>query len=274
MQILYSQLEEELRQIYEDNPVQHARSAIKTCEKYLELLKQQLTEQPFHSIDDEITFFKEVKPQFLSKLIYHISLYNLCVRKPDDTSGEIIKYYDRELKHIRNFRRRNEQFCHYMRSKNTFLDEKLFTRAESGMNMYLDPEFYCFDRSFGTTHDHVLARLMANQAIAQYIGEQLGQLGTATATFGEAHANSTLEWTDPKVDLVELIYALHAVQCLNHGNIELHEIVAVFEKVFNLELDDVYRTFMDIKIRKTPTKFLNALQTHLMSRIHEERKSA
>lgn len=274
MHQFYYQLEEELSQLVEEDPVVHAHKSIKICEKHHELLRQHLIAQPFATKEEEILFFKTIKPRFLSKLIYYISLHNILTSKPCDTPQELIKYYERELKYLRSFRKRNEVFCRYLTAEDTFLDERLFTRGEKDINMCLDPEFYCFDRSFSTMYDHLLARLMANKAITEYIMVELDKLAHVRPFAPYTQASTVISWTDAKVDLVELIYALYSAQSFNHGNIELHEMVAMFEEWFNIELDDVYRTFIDIKARKNQTKFLDKLRWDLLERMCEERKNA
>lgn len=269
MQNLYSQLEEELCQINKNCPIQHSNRAIGICEKYLEQLRQQVLNVGFGSDEEEVIFFKKVKPKFLAKLLYYAWLYNLCTHKTEDATENLRKQYNKTLKRISAFQKRHHTFYRYIKSGDTFLDEKLFMRGNSEMNMYLDPEYYCFERSFNTSYDHVLAKLLANKSIVTYIHEKL----KVEVRPVKSSVVSRLNWTDSKVDLVELIYALHSAQSLNNGNIELSEIAVVFEQVFNIELDDFYRTFADIKSRKTPTKFLNLLRSQLVERIREEQKN-
>ncbi|WP_417943625.1 RteC domain-containing protein [Flagellimonas abyssi] len=41
-----------------------------------------MAEKPFPSKEDEIYFFKHVKPQIFSKLIYYIKLFNIESKRP------------------------------------------------------------------------------------------------------------------------------------------------------------------------------------------------
>ena len=269
MQNLYSQLEEELCQINKNCPIQHSNRAIGICEKYLEQLRQQVLNVGFGSDEEEVIFFKKVKPKFLAKLLYYAWLYNLCTHKTEDATENLRKQYNKTLKRISAFQKRHHTFYRYMKAGDTFLDKKLFTRGNSEMNMYLDPECYCFERNFSTSYDYILAKLLANKSIVIYIKNKLKTRDLPI----EPSIMSHLNWTDSKVDLVELIYALHSAQSLNNGNVELSEIALVFEQVFNIELKDFYRTFADIKSRKTSTKFLNLLRSQLAERIREEQQN-
>jgi hypothetical protein len=76
-----------------------------------------------------------------------------------------------------------------------------------------------------------------------------------------------LTWTGNKVDLVELIYALQAENCFNHGHANIKQIVVYIEIVFNVDLSDYYHTFRDLRRRVGRTAFLDRLIKHLSSRM-------
>jgi hypothetical protein len=79
-----------------------------------------------------------------------------------------------------------------------------------------------------------------------------------------------MKWTGFKIELVELAYALHSISCINNGNIDVKEIIEAFSKLFNIELDDFYRTYQDIRARKTERlKFLDKLKQSLQNRLDE-----
>ena len=84
--------------------------------------------------------------------------------------------------------------------------------------------------------------------------------------------NSNLHWTAKKVDLIELIYALHEAKVFDNGQADIKEITHVFEKAFQIELEDkVYGSFGDIKKRKTDqTRFLSHLQKLLETKIEND----
>jgi hypothetical protein len=83
--------------------------------------------------------------------------------------------------------------------------------------------------------------------------------------------NSThLQWTESKSALIKLIYAFCASGSLNYGNCEIRILAAGFEKMFNIQLADMYRTYQDIKSRKTPTKYIENLQLSLQKKMNDE----
>ena len=68
-------------------------------------------------------------------------------------------------------------------------------------------------------------------------------------------------WTESKVSLVEFIYALYAGKCFNNGNTNLKEIAFCCETLFDIEIGDFYRIFLEIRNRKkSRTQFLDKLK--------------
>ena len=83
---------------------------------------------------------------------------------------------------------------------------------------------------------------------------------------------SKLNWTGSKVDLVELIYALHHSKIINAGNSDVKELAVSLGKIFNIEIEDnIYRIYQDIKSRKhVKAKFLNTITENLNNKMMEE----
>jgi hypothetical protein len=72
------------------------------------------------------------------------------------------------------------------------------------------------------------------------------------------------------VALIELIYALHSEGTFNNGASDLKDIAAYFEHVFNINLGQYRRTFLEIRIRKSDrTKFINSLKESLTKKMND-----
>jgi hypothetical protein len=82
--------------------------------------------------------------------------------------------------------------------------------------------------------------------------------------------NRLLQWTDSKVALVEFIYALYAGKCFNNGNTSLKDIAFCCETLFNIEIGDFYRIFLEIRNRKkSRTQFLDKLKDKIIKMMDE-----
>ena len=70
--------------------------------------------------------------------------------------------------------------------------------------------------------------------------------------------------------MIELLYALNAAGVLNHGQLELNATVDLFEKMFNVDLGQYHRSFLELRERKNArTKFLDFLKEVLTRKMDD-----
>ncbi len=80
--------------------------------------------------------------------------------------------------------------------------------------------------------------------------------------------NVKMTWTAPKVSLIELLYALHTEGVFNNGAADLKEIAEYFEHIFEIDLGQYRRAFLEIRARKNDkTKFISTLNEALLKRM-------
>ena len=71
------------------------------------------------------------------------------------------------------------------------------------------------------------------------------------------------------MDMIELIYALHSNNSIDDGSKPIKEIAEIAEYVFDVEVGNIYRAAIDLKIRKNPTQFLDELKASLIKKLRE-----
>lgn len=78
-----------------------------------------------------------------------------------------------------------------------------------------------------------------------------------------------LRWTGKASDLVEILYGMAEMGCINDGEIQVGELAAFFYSLFNVEAKDCYRIYSDIKLRKNDSRtyFLDKMQEKLNKRM-------
>lgn len=263
-------LEQQLTLISKENIFlwKKAKQSIPLCINALEELKLIVNKTGFKSKQEEIQFFKEFKPNINSKLIYYIQIFNIESKKPIGTEKQLKKYFATFLKEINNFKNSNLNFYKYYQSEGIYLDEKFFIRNDFNLHLILDPNTFNYDVKFNTSHDQKVAQIISNHLLNDYIQSQLDQLeGNLFAENAPKLQGSPLKWTDSKVALIELMYALHTNGSFNQGALELKELAQMISTVFNIDLGEFYRTWSEIKIRKDPTKYLDALKVCLENKI-------
>jgi len=75
-----------------------------------------------------------------------------------------------------------------------------------------------------------------------------------------------LQWTDDKIALVELIYAI--LPSVNNGKTSVKSICDCFAFIFQIDLKGSYRMFIDINLRKTDvTRYLDSLPNNLQRQL-------
>src|SRR5688500_5735346 len=83
---LFAEFEEKLQQIdneQEANVLKKAEASIIIVHEFLRQLKEIASSHRFKKQDEEIFFFKHVKPQFFSKLIYFTKIFNIESKRPN-----------------------------------------------------------------------------------------------------------------------------------------------------------------------------------------------
>jgi len=267
---LKSELELQLKKIHAQSgdPVVYSEQAVIILVRTLEKLKSFFLKYDFESKVEEIVFFREIKPQFASKLIYYNEIYNISTNRPFGAKKAIRKYYSAELKKLKAFFDDNTDFYKYCRTGNRSLDNKYFIRGKHDIKLTLDSFYLQADNRFSTSHDYKLARILANEKIKEFLESELVRTDSPKAI--PVKFSKKLKWTGSKVALVELIYALHAESVLNSGKADLKETVGHFEEMFEIDLGQFNRTFLEIRERKSDrTKFLSTLTSTLINRMDE-----
>jgi hypothetical protein len=268
------ELEEELQTISFDfdNPIVMCDKSIESIVKHLKILKNHVLQLQFKSAEDEIMFFKNIKPKFTSKLIYFKKLRKLESSKPLGGRKTQREYYDNELYKLNSYFSENMEFYNYYRLGSEFLDNKLFIRYATEIDYNLETFYYELDDRFSTTHDFKVATIIANELFLRYLETKIRNLNeNIPVVIIPAIEFKTLKWTESKTALIETIYALHAQKAFNNGKADIVEIAKYFEKVFDIELGDIYRAFNEIKNRKiNKTKFLDTLSENLNKRFEEQ----
>ena len=83
---------------------------------------------------------------------------------------------------------------------------------------------------------------------------------------------SPLQWTGNAIDLVELIYGINEMGCINNGNMPLKQLAPLLYKIFGVESKDCYRFYIDIKRRKNESRtyFLDRMQEKLNEKMQRD----
>ena len=258
--------------LVEDNIFKKSLKATSLLEKAFIELKIYISEYSFKNETEEIQFFKETKPQIFSRLIYYSTIYKIEMNRP--TGGDIIQktYTLKQLNRLKAFFDNNIDFYRYYRSGSTDLDKHYFLRGKQDIHLNHDSFYFERDPKFFTEFDSKVARILANDMLNIYLNAELLKLEQPSANQFETTRSSKVKvtWTDSKVALVELIYAIYSTGSINNGNSDLKSVGLYFESVFNIELGDIYRTYLEIRGRKgNRVQYLDELRKKLIDRMDQ-----
>lgn len=229
-----------------------------------------LKKHKFSSPEEEIYFFKDLKPIFISKLIYYKTVLSIETNLPTSKKNKI-KFYEDALNLIQENTNKNRKFYEYYRARASHKDNIYFLRNCDANILKRDCSLINYDVKLCTTHDYNMAVMIANDILTNYLENKIEQLEN-NSSIVHPSIQQTVNWTGTKIDLVELIYALHHSKKINNGSNDIKELALFFGKIFNQDIEEnIYRFYIDIKNRKTGrSKFINQLSEVLEKQILEE----
>jgi hypothetical protein len=255
----------------DENNLKKSREGIHFCNITLSNLKKNIEHNTFDTASTEIDFFKNIKTVPMSYLIYFTEVHSCELRKPKAGRLYQIEFLEKEMKKINKFFYRNVDFVNYMEQESTYLDHQFFTRNHRNL-IPLNPtnDYYQYPE-FSTSHDMVWAKVKAMDHFVNYIREAMQKLNAGNEMMFDEKKHKVLVWTAPKTAITELIYALYSNGSLNNGAADINTITSSFEDFFNIKLDNIYKTYSEIKGRKnSKTRFLEELMLNLQHKINKE----
>jgi RteC protein len=249
-----------------DNEKIFACRRLELIHEAIKQLKEKLRAYKFISEQEEIQFFKTSMPQVLSLLIYYKEKIDLEsfqeMTIPKLKFGFVNRTYSRTEKYIED----NIEFYKYYHTGKSDLDSYYFLRKNQLSQENLDLLSSVMDPSFGTIYSLKVATFLAYEKLGEELHANISDEQIVTPD--SKLKKSDLKWTDPKIGIIELIYALREKGAFNNGKADLIQIKECFEKIFSISLGNIYRYFQDILTRKTGyTPYLDQLKERLRWKI-------
>ncbi|UII78787.1 RteC domain-containing protein [Flagellimonas sp. CMM7] len=96
-----------------------SESCILKCKQALMQMKSIFIKLKKLSNDDEIEFFKSIKPKVYSKLIYYVKLFNVESKRPRSSNKSQVKYLNKHIGKLQDYFNDNLEFYWIGRPKYT-----------------------------------------------------------------------------------------------------------------------------------------------------------
>lgn len=255
--------------IYGCDIIENSLKMMSVIEIQIAKIREQVIEYKFDSEDEEIVFFKELKPQVLSRLLYFNKIYCIESKFPTGSNDAAKRYLNDQLHSLEYYFNRHLDFHQYYRSGSTIYDNYYFVRGNFDPRLCTDSARFNSDPEFSTVYDFKVAKILANEMLRIYLNRRLKMIEDPTL-WGEAK-RSRRNWTGQKNALIELGYALYASGDVDYGNSDVKEVMDSLGEAFNVDLRDYYRTYIALRSRKKDqTAYLNTLIEKLKKKMDED----
>jgi hypothetical protein len=182
---LYKDLADEISLILrgEGPEIEKFESCFRCGIRYWENLKEKIKKNYFKNDEEEIHFFKYVKPKFTGLIEYYTQRYQAFLFLPDKDTASKLYFWNMELKKIDRFYDSQQAFIRYYQSGDKDLDELYFLRAESDCSNFQYARVYDLDSETATSHDWLVSRMVAFELYRSYIKEELEKVKRAQRNF-------------------------------------------------------------------------------------------
>lgn len=149
-------------------------------ESYWAQVKELCKEMKFADQNEEIEFFKDIKPKFTSQIEYFLILYEalLMVSKnfSEFSTQEALLFWENETKRYKRFYEKNEEFIMYYENDERNLDSQYFVRTNKNPGITANVRVYDMNSNLYSLHGQLLTTWLANKMYYEYVLKKLETL--------------------------------------------------------------------------------------------------
>lgn len=127
---ILQEMKENLNEINAQTVIQRAEMGYQIAKRAVQKLNLAVMGYQFQSSEEEIRYFKHIRPKLLRELIYYTELYDLEALKPLGDNKAIKHYLKRAVMQFRQYFNRNQSFYNYCRTGKAYMDHLYFVRDE------------------------------------------------------------------------------------------------------------------------------------------------
>ncbi|NDV56705.1 RteC domain-containing protein [Bacteroides sp. 519] len=230
-------------------------------------LKTFVLSYTFQSEEEEILFFKEIKPRLCFRLIYYRKLYNIEMDRPTGIEKQR-EYLNDLLNSINRYNGKRLDFIRYYRSGSSCFDSLYFLRGQADTEQYMETFSHEFDPKFSTNCDFKVAKILANDMLSDYLTREIEALSENNnlimGSFGFPATKIT--WKGTKAEFQEQILSWDSAATF--GDVPQTQLHSYMQNVFNIQVDsNLSRVTDDLKTRNTPTPYIDKLKAALLRRM-------
>jgi hypothetical protein len=150
-------------------------------------IQQKIESYQFANLQEEIIFYKTLKPNFIALMDFFTLLYKSVLFQPDDKAGKK-KYWQGELKTCKTFLSRHKSICQYYEQGNTGMDHVYFVQQNNQQPLILGINENNWRRAYTATisYSHQLARVISIKKYQHYVQDKIGNASASNSTWKTA----------------------------------------------------------------------------------------
>lgn len=239
----------------EPDPQSRFDQCIDLCCQCIWDLQTKVIKDGFANEEEEITFFKYVKPVALSRFTYYHKRRELHLGQFNASLLIEQERLRKELTQLVGYLQANNSLLVYYRSGDTRHDRQYFLRGAFEWHRCPNPSQ--FNRTFSTACDEMLAELLANELIMEYLDERLQATSDPASTPPRKPAGTGLRCMAKVVDVSVLGEALYLVGFF--GLTTKKDAMAHWGGLLQVDLSNHSQTISRQADSKDPCRFLQSL---------------
>nr|WP_199077440.1 RteC domain-containing protein [Pedobacter sp. ASV19] len=258
---LLGQMQSELQTVASqtDNHLQQSEQSFYVVEAAIKGLKEFVTTNEFKTDEEEIRFFKEIKPMFLKELVYYTELYHIESNKPVGSIDAVKQYYAKVLESFAAFFDKNRLLYNYYRAGKSDMDNIYFLRR-----IVISPQQPIYtldlDAQFCTPHSNTLGKILAFEELSNFLNQAIKESPQPKPAEGQPFKKSPWVWKVPDVNLYEVGLGIWKSGAVTHGPGGFRQFMIELCAFFNVKAGNPYRIVLGMSYRKKGrTPFLRDL---------------
>ena len=254
------------------SPLERLHHSLPIINRVNSELREYILREGFINEEEEVYFFKLVKPKFIALQLYESLFYSLSTQTPCGTKEMVNAYYEGELLQVLREFRLNEFHYQYYRTKATELDHLYFLRNAKPINIPIVDLSEPFP-GYSTAMDYSIAKFIAYERLQAYLLELMTDVYAERRMVKQGlEIGLKLKWTGESINLVELAYGIWLTGQINNGNASITEIIQWLEVNFRVKIGLAFRRWYAISQRKrvSTTKYVDQMRAAILKRLDDE----
>lgn len=258
----------------EKDKIESAKACVEVCKTSIRKLREDIVANGFLSKEQEIEFFKIIKPKFHSRLLFYWKIYTTELNRPTGSKEVVRDFLLKEFYKLKLFFESHTSFYHYYRSGDTSYDEQYYTRHGKDLKGHIQFMYVDADPNFSTIYDYQVTRILRNEMLSDYLNKEIAIIESPPIPESTT-VKPPLIWSDSKVAFAEMVYAFHASGVFNSSQADIKTVTETLAKAFNVQIGNIYKVLEEIRLRKkNRTVFLDHLKNNLIQRMDRDDEQA